>query len=192
MPPEDDPYEFGGLDPAYYEKVGRISSSWAMLEYHINETIWMIANVYPALGNCITSQIFALSARLQALITLAQVRRFDEGLIKQLHKFSEEIRGTLEKRNRSMHDPMMRRVNDSSAARLELTAKAKPTYAITPISLEDLEKTLVEINEQIAKFNVIQNLLHAALQTLPQIPMSELVPILQRPRPQQTESTGKQ
>jgi hypothetical protein len=69
------------LPSEYYEIVGRVASDWAGLEYCINEAIWMTADVSPALGACMTAQIFNINGRLIALVALLKERGANGKLI---------------------------------------------------------------------------------------------------------------
>lgn len=76
-----------GASAPFYQEMGHLISDWAMLEHQVNESVWELAQTYPALGACITSQIFSINNRLMALIALMTVRKVDPKLIAQVRRF---------------------------------------------------------------------------------------------------------
>jgi hypothetical protein len=84
--------------------IARVTSCWAGLEYDISATIWALAEMRPALGTCVTSQIYTLQGRLNAVLALAKLRRVDQDIIDRLNRFSHRIREGQDQRNRIIHN----------------------------------------------------------------------------------------
>jgi len=85
-------------------QMGLLAHDWAALEYAISQLIWKLADVHPAYGACITSQIYAVNGRMKAIVSLMAVRGFDEMIIKKMNVLSHKISGASETRNRVLHD----------------------------------------------------------------------------------------
>ena len=69
------------LPPAALRSIGAIATDWSALEFRISDLTWRLAAVYPALGACITAQIYTFNARVDALIALLRLRQADTKLI---------------------------------------------------------------------------------------------------------------
>src|SRR5262245_35397875 len=85
--------------------IGAVATSWALLEYRINQVIWAFSNVDDEDGACITAQIPSVGPRLRALVALAHRRRISEPLIKKLNSFTTDVDALGRQRNRVVHDP---------------------------------------------------------------------------------------
>jgi hypothetical protein len=160
-----------------YALMGHLASDWAMLEFMINELIWKLAGVSSVTGACITAQIFTINNRLMALISLMRLRGFDEGMVRELNKFAEAVRAPAEKRNRTIHDPVLVSVTEQSVGRLEVTAQRKPVFEVVPISADDINNIRLEILKCSNQFLDLRKRILQELQTLPEIPGSTSLPI---------------
>jgi hypothetical protein len=129
------------VSPEYYEKVGRIASDWATLEYVLNECIWSVAQIDEQLGACITAQITSLSNRLEALRLLLRARGASSKLISSLYKFSEKVRHPTELRNRAVHDPLGVHEDDGEARQLQITARGTLVFELRKIDLKAARRT---------------------------------------------------
>src|SRR5271168_909763 len=79
--------------PEYADCIARVATVWARLEYDVSVSIWALADVRPAIGACLTSQIFTLRSKLDALIALAKLRKVNAAIIKKINKFADDVRG---------------------------------------------------------------------------------------------------
>jgi hypothetical protein len=61
--------------PEYADCIARVCSVWARLEYDVTVCIWKLADMRPAIGACVTSQIFTLQNRLSALFGTLQTSK---------------------------------------------------------------------------------------------------------------------
>jgi hypothetical protein len=160
-----------------YALMGHLASDWAMLEFMINETIWKLAGVPAVTGACITAHIFTMNNRLMALASLMRLRGFDEEMIKEVNRFAEAVRAPGEKRNRTIHDPVLVNVSDQSIGRLEITAQRKPVFEVVPISAEEINKIRLDILRCSNQFLTLRSRLLEKLRTLPDIPNSQSLPL---------------
>lgn len=162
---------------ALFQQMGHLASDWAMLEYFINECIWKLAGMAPAVGACVTSQIFTVNNRLAAVIALMYRRGFSPADIRQVNRFANEVRGLAEKRNRAIHDPIFVHPGEGKAGRLEVTAQGRPVFDIVPVTPEELKAIRKEIWATTEKFLEIRQGILDTLPTLPQLPNAEHVPV---------------
>lgn len=96
--------------------------------------------MYPAIGACITSQIFTLDGRLKALGALAALREVPEVLAKRINMFGERVRRPLELRNRVMHDQWFQGIRTQAMSQLEIGAKGSLTFGFKPVPIETLQE----------------------------------------------------
>lgn len=171
--------------PAYADCIARVASVWARLEYDVSASIWALADVRPAMGACITSQIFTLRGRLDALLALAKLRRLDAAIIKKINKFADDVRGGQEIRNRIIHDQWLQdHLDPSQMGHLRITAAKVLEFEIKPVIFSDLADDLGKLESFQRQFHQIRQEIDAALPTLPEIPQSELHPIRENPEVQ--------
>jgi hypothetical protein len=71
---------------AYADQIAHGCNLWASLEYYINTSIWALADVEPAIGACMTAQMYTMNARLSALLALLKFRRADKKIIGRVNK----------------------------------------------------------------------------------------------------------
>ena len=67
-PSADNPPREFKFPAEFAAAIAEVTSYWAALEYNIDMSIWHLAGVYPAIGACITTQIYTLDGRLKALV----------------------------------------------------------------------------------------------------------------------------
>jgi hypothetical protein len=149
----------------------------------MNECIWDLAGVWPALGACITAQIFNIDGRLRALLALLKFRRASQTSIDAVNRFAEEVRGPSEKRNRIIHDPWGIRP-DGIPTRLHITANKKLRFDFVVADIPQLQKDMETIKQCVAGFVAIRKTILDELPTLQKIPESELRPIVEVPNQQ--------
>lgn len=152
------------------------------MEYDVSVAIWALADVRPAIGACITSQIFTLRSKLDALLSLSKLRKVDESIIKKINRFADDSRGGQEIRNRIIHDQwLIDNLNPDQMGHLRITAAKKLEFQIRPVILRDLIADLEKLEDLQARFQEIRLEIEAALPALPEIPQSELHPITETP-----------
>jgi hypothetical protein len=132
--------------PEFAELISHAANSWAYLEYYINASIWTLAGVAPALGACVTSQVYTINARLDALVALMKLRRVDDQLIKRVSRFQGSVREAQDLRNRIVHDLWF---NDNhvpkNMGRLRITATRDLKFGIDSITIESLRSDVTKI-----------------------------------------------
>jgi len=162
--------------------IQRITTDWGALEFHVNECIWWLAEVRFGLGACITSQIYTLDGRLNALHALLKLRRAPQSLIDELNQLWEASRGPSEIRNRTVHDPWAV-TQSGKVSRLEITAKRTLKFGFRPITVKELKADQEKVRECVLHFTTFRDKVKAALSALPEIPHEELEPITEGPPP---------
>jgi len=168
--------------PEYADCIARVATVWARLEYDVSVSIWALADVRPAMGACITSQVFTLRGKLDALLSLAKLRKIDAAIIKKINKFADDVRGGQEIRNRIIHDQWLQNNYDpSTMGHMRITAAKLLEFKIKAVLLPDLAADLEKLEDLQARFHAIRKEIEAALPTLPEIPQSELHPIIETP-----------
>lgn len=171
-----------GVQDQIMRLIGEIASGWAAIELCINEAIWTLAEVEQAYGACMTAQIYTLDGRLKALLSLLKLRRAPDKLITMVNKFTESARGPLEKRNRAVHDPWGF-TPSGKTAKIEITANRKLVFNLRWVETEELVKDRDEIGNCVERCNAVYDAIMAALPSLPEIPQTELRPIVRGLRP---------
>lgn len=168
----------GRLNPEFLQTIGLIARDWGALEYLINQAIWRLSNTYPALGACVTAQIFTVDGRLKALASLLKIRRADKKLIDRLNKFTEAVRTPTVLRNRNIHDLWATSVRDKNTAyRIQITAQHKLSFERIEVTIDSLKSDHKKIHECLKQFGRIHDAILAAAPTLPGIPRGELIPM---------------
>jgi hypothetical protein len=168
--------------PEYADCIARVATVWARLEYDVSVSIWALADLRPAMGACITSQIYTLRGRFDALLALAKLRKVDETIIKKINRFADDVRGGQEIRNRIIHDQwLLDNMNPGSMGHMRITAAKVLDFKITTVILPDLVNDLQKLEDLQARFFAIRQEIEAAMPTLPEIPQKELHPIIENP-----------
>ena len=147
--------------------IGRVASRWAALEHRFDHMIWKLAEVEPALGACITTQLGGIHSRIKVLVALLGLRNGSEVVIKDINKLSASIHGELEQRNRIVHDVW------AVTKALEVTqirvAIMKNQLALqeVPVSLDELRGTWEAIGRRHASLEPIEQAIDALLEPSP-------------------------
>lgn len=178
MTPEERLVQLQQLNANLYFQAGLLANDWAMLEFKVNECIWRLANVNIVAGGCLTSYIFTMANRLTCLLSLMRLRGIKEDTVSKVNAFSQRMHGTAEKRNRTIHDPIVLNMNDGSAGQIEITARNKPVFRIKAITLEDLKAVRSEVLDRFNEFMTCRDQIFSQLPTLPEIPAPESDPTL--------------
>jgi hypothetical protein len=160
--------------------IAHAANSWAYLEYYINASIWTLAGTTPAQGACMTSQIYTINARLDALVALMKLRSVDAKLIKRVNKFQNSIREAQDLRNRIVHDLWF---NDNhvktNMGKLRITATRDLKFGIESLMIASLRADVAKIEDRRVEAGVIRAEIDAAIPSLPALPRHVLHPILE-------------
>lgn len=120
---------------------------------------------------------------LVALSSLPKLRKLSSTIIKKINKFAGDVRGAREIRNRIIHDQWLRdRANPGQMGHLRITAAKKLEFKIKPVLFPDLAHDLETLEGLQTRFNAIRKEIEVALPTLPEIPQSDLYPIIETPQ----------
>jgi hypothetical protein len=179
--PNDEPPNGFAFPADYASCIADIVNSWATLEHNIDMSIWHMAGVYPAIGACITSQIYTLDGRLKGLQSLLKLRQAPKELTKLVNKFSERVRKPQEIRNRIIHDHWRQSLDRQRMFQLEVGAKNTLTYGFKMIAIEMLKNDRDSVKSAMMESSDIRSRIEDSLPTLPEIPLQELHPTVLHP-----------
>ena len=164
--------------PKYADTIASIANQSATIEFYVNHSIWIVANIDSPSGACITSQIYTLQGRLSALLALLNLHRAPDALIKRVNKFSEKVRGPTENRNRILHDIWLKdNRNLESMGRLQMTAAKTLKFEIVDVPETELQAISDELGACRLEMYEIRGDIFSAQPTFPGIPPTELNPI---------------
>ncbi|WP_156967947.1 hypothetical protein [Methylosinus sp. PW1] len=153
--------------PGFAETLAEIANNWAHIEFAMNQSIWILSGLSSEAGACITSQIFTLQGRLAAVKSLLELVEAPKPLLKQVNKFSENVRGATEKRNRALHDMWLVDIRDENImARMEITAPGHLSFEPKPHDLLKIQNDLAVVAAARKEAFAIRN----AIQQLPTLP----------------------
>jgi hypothetical protein len=180
--PSDQPKREFRWITSYAQQIADAANRWAYLEYYINKSIWALADVKPAIGACMTSQMYTLNAKLSALLSLLKLRKASEELIVRVNRFSSGVRDALDARNRLVHDIWLTdELNKSEMGKLRITSDKKLEFKIESVSLVKLTQDVQVIERRRLEAGEIAAAIESALPSLPDIPQAELYPITETP-----------
>jgi hypothetical protein len=157
---EPDDLLLGYLDTYVAAAIGRVVASWAILEHEIDQLIWELAGLEKEQGACITSQLTSVARRIDALVSLARLRKIGAPTIAKFNKFRQRAGALAEKRNRVAHDPWHYGFDSKSHYRLQITAKSTLDFTYKPMTEDDIKNIVAEIESLREQF---QGLRDAAL-----------------------------
>jgi hypothetical protein len=179
--------------PEYARAIADAANMWAYIEYYVNTSIWELAELPPAIGACITSQIYTLQGRLSALAALLKLRQADQKIIDSVNKFMERVRDAQDARNRIVHDMWMNdNLHPEMMGKLRITAEKKLHFRIASMPLDELKRDVEKIDTRRYEMSAIRLAIRAALPTLPEIPHAELYPIAESQEARQNRTTDGQ
>src|SRR5258708_32921430 len=151
------------LDFDLYLLVGNIASDWATLEYMINDCIWAAAKLDEQLGACVTSKIFSLPSKLEALVLLLRARDASGTLQSDLNRFIQDSRGPSEVRNRACHDPMGINEETGKHQQLQITGQGKLVFELRDLDPMQLIKDRDKISTFLDRFMTLRERIKAEL-----------------------------
>jgi len=190
--PKDKPYPRFDFPDDYAQGIAKIISFWAALEYNINMSIWHLAGIYPAIGACITEQIYTLDGRVKALSALLKLRRAPAALIRRVSKFSEKSRKAQDIRNKIAHHTWHQGTETKEMLQLEIGAKRTLTYGFKRVPIKEFKEDQDTVRNAMREAVAIRDATEASLPTLPDIPLGELHPtVLLNLGHEQTRSSDK-
>ncbi len=174
----DIPETYAGFEfpTEYAQCIAKIISYWSALEYNINLSIWHLAGVYPAIGACITEQIYTLDGRLKAIQSLLELRRAPSDLLRKVNKFKQKSYKSQAIRNRVAHDTWHRTIESKRMVQLTLEARGALTYRFKHIPLDEFERDCEEVRRSMREAVNLRDAIELALPALPEIPLGELHP----------------
>lgn len=162
-------YDRPNSDHPIYNLVGQIASAWAHFEHAIDRIIWVLAEIPPERGACITGQMMGVWPRFNTVVALLTLRSKAETqlhpLINSVNKMSGRCRDVGEQRNRIIHDPWYVDPTGEQAARRISMPKSDLRYGIRDHDREQILATLADINRLSDKTSEIGRQIASALAT---------------------------
>lgn len=92
-------------------EIGRIATTWAKFEHWIDQAIWLLAEIDPRKGACVTTQINSIHGKFRALIGLMGEASRPAKAIKLAKQLSDEAARVVQIRNRFAHGPLDMGIN---------------------------------------------------------------------------------
>lgn len=123
MAPTPPPLTSPNATTEAYFRVGQVASLWSLLERNVDELIWNLGDIQPAIGACITAQVQSLRYKMFALISICEHFGYQD-FVKMLNKFLADAEPAMKARNRLVHTPIITD-QDQNAHRLVLSADRK-------------------------------------------------------------------
>lgn len=152
----------------HFSEIGKLTESWAQLEYAIDHMIWGMANIQQALGACITSQLMSVNPRMKAFRSLAATLGAGQESLDRIGKLQGTLSRLQTKRNRAVHDPRMMNTNTKDLDRLQITATSKLEFGWQPETPESLAAIRQEVEECIKEFCALASDVTAEIRSLPE------------------------
>jgi hypothetical protein len=153
-PPAEPQTAYTAIPEGHWAAIGRALASWAELEFLIDRTTWHLLGVDQGLGACLTAQFSSVFARLDALLSLAEMRTISKSSIDELKKFRGHLGGLSERRNRLVHDARFVR-QDGSVNRFRVTAKSVLHFNFESETPADLAGFQSEVDQKRQEFLAI-------------------------------------
>jgi hypothetical protein len=151
----------------FYTIVGRVTSEMSHLEHVLDEIIWKLSGLNPALASCITSQLMGAAPRFRAIIALGKFRKVRNNLIESAVKLMQRTFDIAEQRNRLTHDPWYIETTSGQPAQFKSFSFKDEKYGIHEIDPSEIDKLLVQIRERIALASKLRDEISSALQPSP-------------------------
>jgi len=166
--------------PNYANLIAEAANQWAYIEYLVAKSIWLLADVKPAMGACVTSHVYTTHAKLSALLALLKLRKAPQPLIDKVNKFAADFRDGAEARNRLVHDVWLTdNLHPDKMGKLRITADKILKFKAETIESEALAADVLIIEKRRKEMTAISREIEVALPTLPEMSHSELHPIVE-------------
>jgi hypothetical protein len=137
----------------YLSAIGWLALAWSEFEFHINDSIWELANVGREAGACMTAQLIGPGPRFRCLIALLNLHKVSGSLVKEFNSFSAEAESLGRQRNRYLHDPMVIDSITKKVHRMEITADRTVKHEIIEVEISEIKGLATKIEHASAKFD---------------------------------------
>jgi hypothetical protein len=151
-------YENPDFQP-YWLAIGKLSATWALFEFTLNDIIWELANLSPKAGTCLTAQLIGPGPRFRCLVALLHLRASSKQVINDANEISGDADKLSRQRNRYVHDPVVFRPADKSFHTMETTADRKVKHSIVPMEIP----AVVVLTNKVAKLQKDIEALHTKI-----------------------------
>jgi hypothetical protein len=169
------------FDP-YFEYLGRIVSSYSILDFCADRILWQLAEVKPILGAAITSQIPSIHTKCRAIIAILTLLDGSKEFIDEINRFNADVRHIIETRNRLVHDAWVKAPNTGPGQFRETIIGKNIHYGFTEGDLKAMDKAYLEILNYVTRLDAIRKKIDAWLSASPRKWLQPLSDIPSRPR----------
>ena len=132
------PQEAIDASAIYYAQVGRIAHLWAMLEHMLDDMIWSLSNLDKDIGACITSQIYSVQYRIQAISAICRFKGASKETLDLLNSLDREARSLVVDRNIAVHNPIAWSTTQNIALAHRVEAKKLVLSGIVEADYQEL------------------------------------------------------
>ena len=160
--PEPSPETLRDLN-THFAATGQVASSWAALEYMIDQAIWKLAGIEEKSGACLTAQFSSIHSRMRALIALIELRGGNKGLIKEANIFSRDATPVALNRNRIVHSPLILNTDMSEVQRINIHADKSLLFEVKNSDIEHAKKTVNATGDLMIQFGALRQNIEDAL-----------------------------
>jgi len=133
-------------------EIGRITTTWAKFEHWIDQAIWILADIDPRKGACITSQVGSIHGKFRALLALMEEAKRPKPAIDAANQLSTKAANVVNVRNRFAHGPLDMGVNletrkfEMYSRRVGNSGKVV-TFETVPLTEDDLKEAQSKVSE---------------------------------------------
>ena len=143
--------------------IGRVASTWSVLEGLIDSAALRLANFDWELGFCFTAQVIGPGKKLDAYIAVAKHR----GAKADFDRFAKDTTALSERRNRVIHDQWDL---EGIPRRLEITARKKLKVEFRTVPTSEVNKLVGDIIAHAENFIALDDQILAELAASPPTP----------------------
>ena len=124
----------------------------AKFEHWIDQAIWILADLDPRKGTCITSQVGSIHGKFRALLALMEDAKRPKLAIDAANQLSAKAANVVNVRNRFAHGPLDMGVNletrkfEMYSRRVGNSGKAV-VFETVPLTEDDLREALSKVSE---------------------------------------------
>lgn len=147
----------------HYIWIGRVASSYAAFELHLDQMIWFLADTPPRIAACLTTQIGNLYAKIRSINALLSIIEGGDVFVAEVNKISERARTLSDKRARIVHDAWGISEDGKIGQIVNAIRGRNAVVDGEERTLEYLKKTQLDINQLMTDTNDLLHRMKAAL-----------------------------
>ncbi len=141
------------------EAIGRVATEWADLELNLDCVVGILIGFHDVEAIfCVTAQNVNSARKLDALLSLAVLRKCPDNLLKKLRSFAGRTGEMQRMRNRIIHDPWMATAS-GDRYRLQITAEKTLTIEHKKIPTQEVRDFAAKVKRHTNEFRQIAGVL---------------------------------